>query len=151
MFWPSSQLAIRIISKVVESYKHNKKYEKLLGLARNCAITPEVAQTAGLPQNYKGVVVGSVQRGSTAEKAGLNGVTQNDVSNTQQIGDIIIGIDGHPVRSTDDLITYIDVNKSVGDSVMLSVNRHGQTMNLNLALQARPLLVNQTPQDSVLP
>jgi hypothetical protein len=37
----------------------------------------------------------------------------------------LIYLIGRPVRSIDDLMTYIDVNKSVGDNVMLSVNRHG--------------------------
>ncbi|MGB6673935.1 MAG: hypothetical protein WBE34_16005, partial [Candidatus Nitrosopolaris sp.] len=62
------------------------------------------------------------------------------------------GVDGHPLRSIDDLINYIDLHKSIGDNVGLSVNRHGQIMNLNLVLQARPpSLGNQTAQQSILP
>jgi S1-C subfamily serine protease len=106
----------------------------------------------GLPRNYKGVVVASVQGGSPAERAGLKGVTQNDVSNTQQIGDIITRIDGHPLRSMDDLINYVDLHKSVGDKVMLTVKRHDQIMNLNLMLQSRPpLIYNVTQEQSILP
>jgi len=115
-------------------------------------ITPDLAQSAGLPRNYKGVVVGSVQPGSPAEKAGLQGVTQNDPSTAPHIGDILTGADGHPLRSIDDLINYIDLHKSIGDNVVLTVNRHGQIMNLNLVLQARPpSLGNQTSQESILP
>src|SRR5205807_4920861 len=115
-------------------------------------ITPDIAQSVGLPRNYKGVVVGSVQAGSPAEKAGLQGVSQNDFSNTQSVGDVITGVDGHPLRSIDALINYIDSHKSIGDNVVLTVNRHGQIMNLNLVLQARPLsLGNATSQESILP
>ena len=122
-----------------------------LGIAGG-VITPDIAQSTGLPRNYKGVVVASVQSGSPAEKAGLRGVTQNDISNTQQIGDIITGIDGHSLRSMDDLINYIDLHKSVGDNVMLTVNRHDQIMNLNLLLQARPTSIyNATQDQSMLP
>jgi S1-C subfamily serine protease len=122
-----------------------------LGIAGG-AITPDISQSAGLPRNYKGVVVASVQSGSPAEKAGLKGVTQNDVSNTQQIGDIITGIDGRPLRSMDDLINYVDLHKSVGDNVILTVNRHDQIMNLNLVLQARPPSINNATQEqSILP
>jgi S1-C subfamily serine protease len=118
-----------------------------LGIAGG-VITPDIAQSAGLSRNYKGVVVASVQGGSPAEKAGLKGVTQN----TQQIGDIITGIDGHPLRSMDDLINYVDLHKSVGDNVMLTVNRHDQIMNLNLVLQARPpSIYNATQEQSILP
>jgi S1-C subfamily serine protease len=122
-----------------------------LGIAGG-VITPDIAQSAGLPRNFKGVVIGSVQSGGPAEKAGLHGVTQNDISNTPQLGDIITGIDGHPLRSIDDLISYIDVHKSVGDNVMLTVNRHDQIMNLNLVLQARPpSIYNATQEQSILP
>ncbi|MGB6675039.1 MAG: trypsin-like peptidase domain-containing protein, partial [Candidatus Nitrosopolaris sp.] len=89
-----------------------------LGIAGG-KITPDLAQSAGLPRNYKGVVVGSVQAGSPAEKAGLQAVTQSDSSTTQHIGDIITGVDGHPLRSIDDLINYIDLHKSIGDNVGL--------------------------------
>jgi S1-C subfamily serine protease len=122
-----------------------------LGIAGG-VITPDIAQSAGLPRNYKGVVVASVQSGSPAERAGLKGVTQNDVSNTQQIGDLITGIDGHPLRSMDDLINYVDLHKSVGDNVMLTVKRHDQIMNLNLMLQSRPpLIYNATQEQTILP
>ena len=102
------------------------------------SITPDIAQSAGLSRNYKGVAVGSVQTGSPAEKADLQGITQNDDSNTQKVGDIITGIDGHTLRSIDDLINYVDVHKAIGDNAMLTINRHGQKMNLNLVLQGRP-------------
>jgi len=105
-----------------------------------------------LPRNSKGVVVASIQSGSPAERAGLHGINQNTSSNTQKVGDIITRIDGRHLRSIDDLITYIDLHKSIGDNVGLTVNRHGQMMNLNLVLQARPLaLENVTSQESILP
>jgi S1-C subfamily serine protease len=115
-------------------------------------VNPDLAESIGLSRNYKGVVVGPIQPGSPAEKAGLQGVTQDEFSNTHHVGDIITGIDGHSLRSIDDLITYIDVHKSVGNSIVLTVNRHGQIINMNAVLQARPLsLENTTPQESILP
>ncbi|HYA85075.1 MAG TPA: PDZ domain-containing protein, partial [Candidatus Bathyarchaeia archaeon] len=67
-------------------------------------------------------------------------------------GDIITGVDGRHLRSMDDLISYIDLHKSIGDNIVLTVNRHGQIMNLNLLLQARPPSVrNATSLESILP
>jgi S1-C subfamily serine protease len=98
------------------------------------------------------VVVASIQSGSPAERAGLHGLNQNNSSNTQKVGDIITGIDGRHLRSIDDLISYIDSHKTIGDKVVLTVNRYGQMMNLNLVLQARPLAhENVTSQESILP
>ncbi len=143
-----SNAVIRELATLTKTGTFNHPW---LGIAGG-KITPDLAQSSGLPRNYKGVVVGTVQAGSPAEKAGLQAVTQNDSSTTQHIGDIITGVDGHPLRSIDDLINYIDLHKSIGDNVVLTVNRHGQIMNLNLVLQARPpSLGNPTPQESILP
>ena len=100
-------------------------------------ISPDLASSAGLPTNYKGVIVGSVQPGSPAEKAGLKGLTQDD-NGVTHIGDIITAVDGHPVRQIDDIISYIDSQKNVGDNIQLTVNRNGQAMDLTATLQARP-------------
>src|ERR687886_1636700 len=102
-------------------------------------ITPDLIRAMGLPTNYKGVIVGSVQPDSPAKKAGLKGLPQGDSVNApSQPGDIITAIDGHPVRQIDDIINYIELQKSVGDNIKLTVNRNGQIMDLTATLQARP-------------
>jgi S1-C subfamily serine protease len=100
-------------------------------------ITPDLANAAGLPSNYKGVIVGSVQSDSPADKAGLKGLTQDDNGATQT-GDIITAVDGHPVKQIDDIINYIESQKNVGDNIKLTVNRNGQIMDLIATLQTRP-------------
>jgi len=143
-----SNMIIKEVSTIIQTGTYNHPW---LGIAGG-AITPDIAQNAGLQLNYKGVIVSSVQSGSPAEKAGLQGMTQNDLSNTQT-GDIITKIDGHSLRSIDDLINYIDMHKSIGDNVVLTVNRHGQLMDLNLELQARPppSLQNPVSQETINP
>src|SRR5919205_3593155 len=77
-------------------------------------ITPDLIRAMGLPANYKGVIVASVQSGSPADMAGLKGLTQDNGENSgssgapPQIGDIITAVDGHPVRQIDDIINYIE-------------------------------------------
>ncbi len=104
--------------------------------------TPDLTRAMGLPTNYKGVIVGSVQSGGPADMAGLKGLTQdnnnNDGGSAQQTGDIITAVDGHPVRQIDDIINYIESQKNVGDNIKLTVNRDGQIMDLTATLQARP-------------
>src|ERR671926_1752294 len=101
-------------------------------------ITPDIATAVGLPSNYKGVIVASVQPDSPAEKADLKGLSQDDSGTPSQTGDIITAVDGHPVRQIDDIINYIESQKNVGDSIKLTVNRNGQIMDLTATLQARP-------------
>jgi S1-C subfamily serine protease len=94
----------------------------------------------GLPANYKGVLVASVQPDSPAFSAGLRGLSsQDDNDNSSpQTADIITAVDGHPVRQIDDIINYIESQKNVGDNIKFTVNRNGQTMDLTATLQARP-------------
>jgi S1-C subfamily serine protease len=128
-------------------------------------ITPDLIRAMGLPANYKGVIVGSVQPDSPADMAGLKGLTQDNGNNnndnndnngdnggassgsgTSQIGDIITAVDGHPVRQIDDIINYIESQKGVGDNIKLTVNRNGKIMDLTATLQARPNAISQTQQ-----
>jgi S1-C subfamily serine protease len=99
--------------------------------------TPDLTRAMGLPSNYKGVIVGSVQPDSPADKAGLEGLTQDDNGATK-IGDIITAVDGHVTRQIDDIINYIESQKSVGDNIKITVNRNGQIMDLTATLQTRP-------------
>jgi S1-C subfamily serine protease len=39
----------------------------------------------------------------------------------------------------EDIISYIEEQKSVGDKVVITVNRGGQSLDLTATLQARPL------------
>jgi S1-C subfamily serine protease len=143
-----SNMIIKEIPTIIKTGTYNHPWIGIVG----AGLTPDIAQIAGLPRNSKGVMVASIESRSPAERAGLHGINQNTSSNTQKVGDIITRIDGRHLRSIDDLITYIDLHKSIGDNVGLTVNRHGQMMNLNLVLQARPLaLGNVTSQESILP
>ncbi len=107
-------------------------------------ITPEFAQIHGLPVNYHGVIVENVVNGGPADKAGLlganttTGYNSDNGSLTSHGLDIITAIDGHPVKSMTDIITYIYEHKSVGDKVTLTVNRDGKVANFIVTLEARP-------------
>jgi S1-C subfamily serine protease len=129
-----SNTIIRVVPVIIQkgTYEH-----PWLGISGD-SITPDLAQSAGLPKNFKGVVVGSVQSGSPADKAGLRGISQEIMDLNAHIGDIITAIDGHPVKRIDDIINYIEAHKYVGDSVNVTVNRNGKSMDLNVILQTRP-------------
>jgi len=142
-----SNMIIKEVPTIIQTGTYNHPW---LGIAGG-AITPDLAQSVGLPRNSKGVIVASIQSGSPAEKAGLQGLTQNSSSNTEKVRDIIIGIDGHHLRSIDDLISYIDLHKSIGDNVVLNVNRHGQIMNMNVTLATRPASLGNSTQQFIVP
>jgi len=55
-------------------------------------------------------------------------------------GDVILGIDGKPVRKIDDILVYLEGSKNVGDKIRLSVIRNGGMMDIQVVLGARPSL-----------
>ncbi|MGA7042119.1 MAG: trypsin-like peptidase domain-containing protein [Nitrososphaeraceae archaeon] len=129
-----SNIIIRIVPTLIQKGIYDHPW---LGISGG-SMTADVAQSGGLPVNYKGVVVSSVQSGSPADKAGLKGTTRDIMGPNTHIGDIITAIDGHSVKRIDDIINYIEMHKSVGSNVKLTINRNGQTKDLNAVLQARP-------------
>jgi S1-C subfamily serine protease len=129
-----SNIIIRIVPTLIQKGSYDHPW---LGISGG-SMTADVAQSAGLPINYKGVVVSSIQSGSPADKAGLKGTTRDIIGPNTHIGDIITAIDGRTVKRIDDIINYIEMHKSVGSNVKLTINRNGQTKDLNAVLQARP-------------
>ena len=78
---------------------------------------------------------------------------QVDRDGRQQIidKDILIGVDNVPVTRIDDVISYLDINKKVGDSINLVVNRNGQILKLTSILSPRPTLSLQDDLSSSSP
>jgi serine protease Do len=52
--------------------------------------------------------------------------------------DIILGIDNKSVRTMDDIINNIELSKSVGDTIILKVLRHGNIHDINVKLGMKP-------------
>src|SRR5919202_2887452 len=129
------------IAKVVPTLIKNGTYpHPFLGLTV-ATLTSDIAENVtGLeaaPSNLRGIYVDTLTKGGPADKAGIHGTTTDQYSK-KHVGDIITAIDGQPVTRSDDLITYLDQKKSVGDSVIFTVYRNGHTMDLKAALTARP-------------
>ena len=82
-------------------------------------------------------MVTAVVKDGPAQKAGLKEAVYNAEKELRG-ADVIIQLDGKEIRDIDDLILYLAQNKSVGDSVVLKVNRDGQIIDLTAELAARP-------------
>ena len=92
----------------------------------------------GLPNNFKGVLVNSIVKGGPVDMAGIRGSVTDQYGKVHG-GDVIVSIDRHPVIRFEDLITYLDEHKSVGDSVMLKVYRNGKLLDVNACTPATPI------------
>ncbi|MFL6377660.1 MAG: S1C family serine protease [Nitrososphaeraceae archaeon] len=130
-----STTVLRIVPTLIEKGYYTHPYVGLTLIT----LTSDLAQTinGSLPTNFKGVYVDLIKKDGPADKAGIHGSTIDQYS-MKHGGDIIIAVDGHTVTRSEDLISYIDDHKSVGDSVIFTVHRNGHALNLKTTLSTRP-------------
>lgn len=138
-----------LIQKVVPSIIATGEYQHpYLGVS-GTDINSDIAEMMNL-QNTTGFLVIQVTSGSPAERAGIRGgsiLTEIDGREIELGGDVIIGIDDKSIRKIDDLLSYLDREKKVGENVTLTVIRNGQVQEIELTLAARP---NSTIIDTAL-
>ncbi len=87
---------------------------------------------ANINRQFKGVLVLKVAEGSGAEKAGMR-PTRRDRRGRVVLGDIIISIDGEPVRSADELRLRLEKRKA-GETITITVDRDGRKQDLRVQL-----------------
>ena len=80
----------------------------------------------------EGVIILQVAPGEAAANAGLHGITQTENGDVE-IGDIITGMDGDKIATTDDLYRQLDKHQ-VGDTVQLQIFRNGHRMTVPVKL-----------------
>ncbi|HZI70873.1 MAG TPA: trypsin-like peptidase domain-containing protein [Nitrososphaeraceae archaeon] len=134
------------ITKIVPTLIQKGTYPHPYLGVKLATLTSDILQNVtGLPSsaaiattsNLKGAYVDTITKNGPADKAGIHGSTTDQYSK-KHIGDIITAVDRHPIDRSDDLISYIDQHKSVGDNVILTVYRNGHTLDLKAILTARP-------------
>jgi len=143
-----------LIQKVVPSIITTGEYQHpYLGVS-GTDIDSDIAEIMNL-KNTTGFLVIQVTSGSPAEKAGIRGgaiLTEIDGREVELGGDVIVGIDDKSIRKIDDLLSYLDREKKVGENVTLTIIRNGQVQEIVLTLAARPdstISNNETIQQKI--
>ena len=130
-----------IVKRVVPVLIANGAYEHTrLGIT-TFTLTQLLAEALNLPATQRGVIIVQVTPGSPAELAGLRPSTKTVTVMGDQVpadGDIIIKIDNTVVSKFGDLISYLTLKTSVGQTVQLTVLRDGVQVTVPVTLDARP-------------
>jgi serine protease Do len=79
-----------------------------------------------------GVIVGDITGGGPAEKAGM------------KVDDIILGINGHPIKDGDDLIARV-ADTPVGTPIVVNTDRDGKKLDFKLVVQDRMQVYANNP------
>jgi S1-C subfamily serine protease len=115
-------IAWKIAAQLAE---HGSIQRGYLGIRSQPVEVPAAARKALKREQPTGLLVVGVEDGSPAEAGGL------------MVGDILIGLDGAPVRDPDELFARL-TGEAVGKNLPVEVLRGGQPRNLKVKIGARP-------------
>ncbi|MEW6566627.1 MAG: trypsin-like peptidase domain-containing protein [Chloroflexota bacterium] len=130
---------INVVRRVVEAIIEDGEYQHpYLGISSLPSLDLEAVELLNLPQ-ATGAYVTSVTPGGPADRAGIRGARRSTTpGELSPGGDLIIAIDGLPVREFGDLLTYLVTSTEVGQVVVLTVIRDGQQLEVPVTIGARP-------------
>ena len=114
-------IPIDVVNRVVPEII-DKGYKATPGIGI-VAANEETATRAGV----EGVVIVRTAPGSPAERAGLRGIDPNQ----RTLGDVIVGVNGKPVRRLPDLTEELE-RVGVGKRVTLGIKRNGRDMSIEV-------------------
>jgi S1-C subfamily serine protease len=103
-------------------------------------ITPSLAKQLGLHEE-RGFLITGITPGGPADKYGLRAAHQVTSDTGRAViagGDIILKIDNQVVRKIDDVLSYLEKQTTVGDTVHLTISRNGAIQEADVVLDARP-------------
>jgi S1-C subfamily serine protease len=102
-------------------------------------LTPSLARRLGFGIR-RGALIGQVEKGSAAERAGLRAGDEEIRLNGQIVragGDVIVGIDGAPVQRASDVIRIVAQNLLPGETARFEIVRSGRRLVVPVTLTAR--------------
>ncbi len=126
----------KVVQSIISSGKYLHPYLGVVGMD----ITPQLAKIFGLKES-KGFLITDITPGSPAAKSGKlqkGTITYNQRGEIiDSDGDIIVAIDDKEVRKIDDILTYLEREKEVGDTVTLKILRNDKLKNVEIVLGPR--------------
>jgi len=141
---PSNFLA-KIVPELINVGHYEHPYIGVNGFD----VTPEIAKMLNLSEAV-GFLVVNVTEGSPAQISGILGGNKTVFLNGTPLkmgGDIITHIDDKPVRKVDDILSYLENYKNIGDTLNLTVLRGEglEQKEISMVLSSRP-----PPESSVV-
>jgi S1-C subfamily serine protease len=131
-------IAINIVKRVTPVLIADGKYDyPYLGISSIDELSLPQIEALGL-QSFTGAYVTTVTPNSPADQAGIRAGEQSSSAGLPAGGDLIIAIDGRSIQRFDDLLRYLINNKSPGETVILTVLREEEQVDVTVTLGKRP-------------
>jgi 2-alkenal reductase len=134
-FTISSNIIRRVVPSLIEKGSYDYPY---LGVVAKEELTLLEQEALGITHPVGAYVIQATTNGP-AQKAGVRGGTINSsIPGLPLGGDLIIAVDGQPVRVFADLLAYLMKQKSPGESITLTIIRDNQQQEVQITLEKRP-------------
>jgi S1-C subfamily serine protease len=125
----SSSIVNKVASSIVEKGYYLHPGIGIMGETLSSDLVQRLPGVVNITLIPQGVFVSKIQRNETADLAGIHGSVTNEYGEILG-GDVITAIDGIPVTRFEDLLSYVQEHKSVGDNIFFTVYRNGQILEL---------------------
>jgi S1-C subfamily serine protease len=132
-----SAIAQQVVPSLIRTGRYQHPWLGISGVS----LSPDLARAAGLPADQRGAMIVDVMPGSPADRAHLHRSARQvtiDGERARVGGDVIVAMNGLPVKSFDDVVAYLARNTSVGQALTLTVLRGGRNQQVTVTLAARP-------------
>jgi S1-C subfamily serine protease len=132
---PSNTIS-KVATSLIQNGSYHHPYIGIVGLS----LSPDLSKQIGLNEG-KGFLITSITKGSPADKSGLRAGSTTTTLNGRDVevgGDIILKIDNREVSKIDDILSYLETQKEVGDKVHLTILRDNAVTEKDLILGERP-------------
>jgi len=122
-----SNLVKRIAQEIITE---GRVHYSFLGISSR-PVDLDLIEQFDLPNNIRGVAVLEATEKYPAAAAGIQTLGNASI-------DIITAINGRPIRDFDDMIGYLAIHTTPGETVVLTIYRQGQILSIPVTLIERP-------------
>jgi 2-alkenal reductase len=128
----------RVVPELIETGQYQAPYLGISTLDESFW-NLRTLEALGLPPDATGAYITLVSADSPASRAGLMGGSQpTSIPSLLAGGDLIVAIDGLRVQTFSELLSYLLTETEVDQTVVLTVVRDGEELDIDLVIGARP-------------
>jgi S1-C subfamily serine protease len=128
---------VNTVRDLLPDLRQGEEIERAYLGVRMVTVNEDLASEADLPVD-SGALVETVEEDTPGEEAGLRGSEIDELSgDLTRAGDIIVGINGEPVRSADDVVSAV-AGMQPGDTAELEIYRGDEKRTVEVELGERP-------------
>lgn len=136
-----------VVDRVVPSLRTTGRHRHPYLRVRTLDVSPTVAAANGTQP-------GGVLVVAAPEDSGLQGAQEHEEVRGREIpvgGDVIVAVDGRPVRAHEELMRYLLLERDPGDVVEVRVRREGAELTVEMPLGERPAAGEESDGGSRVP